>query len=91
MVFCRFDKHMHTLFRITHSAPFNISIQALVLIEKVSSANQVSYLRNILSNNNPTLLSLVNIRPVLSYSLRFAIGSQIVGFFQTSHVPQLAF
>ncbi|QRV98202.1 ribosome biogenesis protein [Ceratobasidium sp. AG-Ba] len=35
-----FDKHMHTLFRITHSAPFNISIQALVLIEKVSSANQ---------------------------------------------------
>ncbi|KAF8608211.1 CBF-domain-containing protein [Ceratobasidium sp. AG-I] len=36
-----FDKHMHTLFRITHSAPFNISIQALVLIEKVSSANQL--------------------------------------------------
>ncbi|KAG8689683.1 hypothetical protein FRC08_010818, partial [Ceratobasidium sp. 394] len=35
-----FDKHLHTLFRITHSAPFNISIQALVLIEKVSSANQ---------------------------------------------------
>ncbi|KAG9084675.1 hypothetical protein FRC06_003944 [Ceratobasidium sp. 370] len=29
-----FDKHLHTLFRITHSAPFNISIQALVLIEK---------------------------------------------------------
>ncbi|CAE6412353.1 unnamed protein product [Rhizoctonia solani] len=35
-----FDKHMNTLFRITHSAPFNISIQALVLIEKVSSANK---------------------------------------------------
>ncbi|KAF8706767.1 CBF protein, partial [Rhizoctonia solani] len=35
-----FDKHMSTLFRITHSAPFNISIQALVLIEKVSSANK---------------------------------------------------
>ncbi|ELU42136.1 ribosome biogenesis protein [Rhizoctonia solani AG-1 IA] len=34
-----------TLFRITHSAPFNISIQALVLIEKVSSANkQAMYL-----------------------------------------------
>ncbi|KAH7334921.1 CBF/Mak21 family-domain-containing protein [Rhizoctonia solani] len=36
----KFDKHMNTLFRITHSAPFNISIQALVLIEKVSSANK---------------------------------------------------
>ncbi|KEP55612.1 putative ribosome biogenesis protein MAK21 [Rhizoctonia solani 123E] len=35
-----FDKHINTLFRITHSAPFNISIQALVLIEKVSSANK---------------------------------------------------
>lgn len=34
---------MNTLFRITHSAPFNISIQALVLIEKVSSANQVCF------------------------------------------------
>lgn len=36
------DKHMDTLFRITHEATFNVSIQALVLIQKVSESRQVS-------------------------------------------------
>ncbi|CAE7156024.1 unnamed protein product [Rhizoctonia solani] len=59
-----FDKHMGTLFRITHSAPFNISIQALVLIEKVSSANKVFDIRPILPyslrlNSRPPLACFV--------------------------------
>lgn len=32
------DKHMDTLFRITHEATFNVTIQALVLIEKVAES-----------------------------------------------------
>jgi ribosome biogenesis protein MAK21 len=36
------DKHMDTLFRITHEATFNVSIQALVLIQKVSESRPVS-------------------------------------------------
>ncbi|UZJ54836.1 hypothetical protein CBS101457_004156 [Exobasidium rhododendri] len=34
-----FEKHMTTLFRITHSSTFNISIQALQLIYQVSLSN----------------------------------------------------
>lgn len=36
-----FDKHMDTLFRITHSGNFNTSIQALMLIFQVSNSKQV--------------------------------------------------
>lgn len=36
------NKHMDTLFRITHEATFNVTIQALVLIEKVSESRPVS-------------------------------------------------
>ncbi|KAF8542053.1 CBF/Mak21 family-domain-containing protein [Trichophaea hybrida] len=35
-----FDKHMDTLFRITHQGNFNTSIQALMLIFQVSNAKQ---------------------------------------------------
>lgn len=35
-----FEKHMDTLFRITHSGNFNTSIQALMLIYQVSSKKQ---------------------------------------------------
>ena len=38
--FCRvFDKHIDTLFRITHTATFNVSLQALTLIQHVSRAS----------------------------------------------------
>lgn len=37
------DKHMDTLFRITHEATFNVTIQALVLIEKVAESRPVSH------------------------------------------------
>lgn len=37
-----FEKHMTTLFRITHSSTFNISIQALQLIYQVSLSNTAS-------------------------------------------------
>ena len=37
-----FDKHMNTLYRITHSANFNTSIQALLLIQQINSVNQGS-------------------------------------------------
>jgi ribosome biogenesis protein MAK21 len=37
-----FEKHMTTLFRITHSSTFNISIQALQLIYQVSLSNIAS-------------------------------------------------
>ena len=37
-----FNKHMDTLFRITHSANFNTSIQALMLIHQVSAAKQIT-------------------------------------------------
>ncbi|KAG9032597.1 hypothetical protein FRB95_001183 [Tulasnella sp. JGI-2019a] len=35
-----FEQHVDTLFRITHSATFNVSIQALVLILQVSASRQ---------------------------------------------------
>lgn len=37
-----FDRHMDTLFRITHSGNFNTGIQALMLIFQVSNSKQVS-------------------------------------------------
>ncbi|RPB25876.1 CBF-domain-containing protein [Terfezia boudieri ATCC MYA-4762] len=36
-----FEKHVDTLFRITHSGNFNTSIQALMLIHQVSTSKQV--------------------------------------------------
>jgi ribosome biogenesis protein MAK21 len=36
-----FERHMDTLFRITHDATFNVTIQALVLIQKVSESKPV--------------------------------------------------
>ncbi|EGC43319.1 CCAAT-box-binding transcription factor [Histoplasma capsulatum var. duboisii H88] len=38
----KLSKHIDTLFRITHSSNFNTSIQALVLIQQLSSSHQVS-------------------------------------------------
>jgi ribosome biogenesis protein MAK21 len=38
----RLDKHVDTLFRISHSATFNVSIQALVLLQQVSTTRPVS-------------------------------------------------
>ncbi len=38
----RLDHHIDTLFRITHTATFNVSIQALVLIQQVTSSKNVS-------------------------------------------------
>lgn len=37
-----FDKHLDTLFRVTHSSNFNTSIQALLLIQQLSGTNQSS-------------------------------------------------
>jgi len=37
-----FQKHMDTIFRITHSANFNTSIQALMLIFQVANSKQVN-------------------------------------------------
>ncbi|PYI12552.1 CBF-domain-containing protein [Aspergillus sclerotiicarbonarius CBS 121057] len=37
----RLSKHIDTLFRITHSANFNTSIQALMLIQQLTSSHQV--------------------------------------------------
>lgn len=39
---CSFDRHIDTLFRITHSATFNVAIQALVLLWHVASSRPVS-------------------------------------------------
>lgn len=39
-----FQKHMNTLFRITHSGNFNTSIQALMLIFQVANSKQVYYI-----------------------------------------------
>ncbi|KAI9735285.1 MAG: hypothetical protein M1834_001876 [Cirrosporium novae-zelandiae] len=36
------NQHMDTLFKITHSSNFNTSIQALMLIQQLTSANQLS-------------------------------------------------
>ncbi|KAL4893992.1 CBF/Mak21 family-domain-containing protein [Aspergillus ambiguus] len=38
----RLSKHIDTLFRITHSSNFNTSIQALMLIQQLTSAHQVA-------------------------------------------------
>ncbi|KAL3480152.1 CBF/Mak21 family-domain-containing protein [Aspergillus californicus] len=38
----RLSKHIETLFRITHSSNFNTSIQALMLIQQLTSSHQVS-------------------------------------------------
>lgn len=48
-----FQKHMDTLFHITHSGNFNTSIQALMLIFQVANSKQVMY--NILSVIHPLL------------------------------------
>jgi ribosome biogenesis protein MAK21 len=37
----RLDKHVDTLFRISHSATFNVSIQALVLMQQISTNRPV--------------------------------------------------
>lgn len=37
-----FDKHMNTLFRITHSSSFNIAVQALQLIYVVATSSQAN-------------------------------------------------
>ena len=36
----RFEKHLDTLFRVTHSSNFNTSIQALMLIEQLTGSQQ---------------------------------------------------
>ncbi|KAF1356678.1 CBF/Mak21 family-domain-containing protein [Delphinella strobiligena] len=38
----QFEQHMNTIFRITHSANFNTSIQALMLIQQISSTKHYS-------------------------------------------------
>lgn len=35
-----FEKHMDTIFRITHSANFNTAVQALMLIQQISASKQ---------------------------------------------------
>ncbi|KAL8670042.1 MAG: hypothetical protein Q9168_005403 [Polycauliona sp. 1 TL-2023] len=37
-----FEKHLNTLFRVTHSSNFNTSIQALMLIQQINSSHQAS-------------------------------------------------
>ena len=37
-----FEKHLDTLFRVTHSSNFNTSIQALLLIQQLSGSHQAS-------------------------------------------------
>ncbi|KAL9090697.1 MAG: hypothetical protein Q9165_005185 [Trypethelium subeluteriae] len=37
-----FEQHLNTMFRITHSANFNTSIQALMLIQQISSSKHYS-------------------------------------------------
>ncbi|KAL9127491.1 MAG: hypothetical protein Q9217_003647 [Psora testacea] len=37
-----FEKHLDTLFRVTHSSNFNTSIQALMLIQHIQGSNQSS-------------------------------------------------
>lgn len=38
----RFDKHMDTLFRVTHSSNFNTSVQALMLIQQLTGTHHGS-------------------------------------------------
>ena len=42
LMLCRFEKHMDTLFRVTHSSNFNTSIQALMLIQQLSGSTRGS-------------------------------------------------
>ncbi|KAI4261793.1 MAG: hypothetical protein L6R42_003017 [Xanthoria sp. 1 TBL-2021] len=37
-----FEKHLDTLFRVTHSSNFNTSIQALMLIQQINNTHQAS-------------------------------------------------
>lgn len=37
-----FEKHLDTMFRITHSSNFNTSIQALMLIQQISTSHHIS-------------------------------------------------
>lgn len=37
-----FEKHLETMFKITHSANFNTSVQALMLIQQISATQDVS-------------------------------------------------
>ena len=37
-----FEKHLDTLFKVTHSSNFNTSIQALMLIQQIQGSNQTS-------------------------------------------------
>ncbi|KAB8339179.1 hypothetical protein FH972_022114 [Carpinus fangiana] len=37
-----FEKHLDTMFRITHSSNFNTSVQALMLIQQISSSHHIS-------------------------------------------------
>lgn len=49
-----FQKHMDTLFRITHSGNFNTSIQALMLIFQVANSKQVCFPLATLNNHCET-------------------------------------
>ena len=40
-----FEKHLDTLFKVTHSSNFNTSIQALLLIQQLSGAHQAASYR----------------------------------------------
>jgi len=42
LTFSSLEKHMDTLFRITHSSNFNTSIQALMLIEQLSTTKHLA-------------------------------------------------
>jgi ribosome biogenesis protein MAK21 len=39
---CRLEKHMDTLFKITHSSNFNTSVQALILIQHLATSKHLS-------------------------------------------------
>lgn len=84
---------MDTLFRITHSGTFNISIQALGLIYQVTSAREVR-LRpppSRLSFQPSDLRSLppsaVRLGPILPNALRLATRPSASFVLQTGHVP----
>jgi len=46
-----FESHINTLFRIIHTATFNVSVQALMLILHVTSSKHVSGPRSFLSSH----------------------------------------
>jgi ribosome biogenesis protein MAK21 len=43
-IICRLNKHIDTLFLITHTSTFNISLQALLLIQQIASSMSSSLL-----------------------------------------------